>query len=264
MTSGKLFSGTPVLEVRGIGVRYGGVQAVNDAHLEIAEGEIVALIGPNGAGKTSLFNAIAGVVKPSEGSVALDGRPLDGLMPHQRARRGLGRTFQAGRLFGRMTLRDNLEVAQYLRGRSGVLSALTGSLGARIDRTLARERADEVIAAVALERFAEMPCRALPYGIQRIGEIARALCIEPRILLLDEPSAGLDSSESEDLNKMILRIRDLLETPVLLIEHDMNVVMGISDYVYVMDFGWMLAQGTPDEVRADERVIAAYLGDEVA
>lgn len=260
----KLISGTPVLEVKGIEVRYDGVRAVAEAHLQVSEGEIVGLIGPNGAGKTSLFNAIAGVVKPVAGTVLLDGRPLDGMMPHERARRGLGRTFQAGRLFGRMTLRDNLEVAQYLRGRSGVLGALTGSLGARIDRKLARIRADEVIAAVALEEFADMACRALPYGIQRIAEIARALCIEPRVLLLDEPSAGLDSRESEDLNRMVLRIRDLMETPVLLIEHDMTVVMGISDYIYVMDFGWMLAQGTPDEVRSDERVISAYLGDEVA
>lgn len=259
-----MISGAPVLEVRGIEVRYGGVRAVAEAHLQVSDEEIVALIGPNGAGKTSLFNAIAGVVRPEAGTVLLDGRPLDGMQPHERARRGLARTFQAGRLFGRMTLRDNLEVAQYLRGRSGVIGALTGSFGARLDRKRARERADDVIAAVALEEFADMPCRALPYGIQRIGEIARALCIEPRILLLDEPSAGLDSRESEDLNRMVMRIRDLLHTPVLLIEHDMTVVMGISDYVYVMDFGWMLAQGTPEEVRSNERVVAAYLGDEVA
>ncbi|MGH2728678.1 MAG: ABC transporter ATP-binding protein [Actinomycetota bacterium] len=259
-----MISGTPVLEVRGIEVAYGGVRAVGDANLQVSDGEIVALIGPNGAGKTSLFNAIAGVVRPEAGTVELDGRPLDGLSPHERARRGLARTFQAGRLFARMTLRDNLEVAQYLRGRSGVLAALAGSIGARTDRALARERADEVIAAVALDEFADMSCGALPYGIQRIAEIARALCIEPRVLLLDEPSAGLDSRESEDLNLMIQRIRDLLSTPVLLIEHDMSVVMGISDYIYVMDYGWMLSQGTPDEVRSDERVIAAYLGDEVA
>ena len=259
-----MISGTRVLEVRGIAVDYDGVRAVADANLEVSEAEIVALIGPNGAGKTSLFNAIAGVVRPTAGTVLLDGRPLDGQPPHVRARRGIARTFQAGRLFGRMTLRDNLEVGQYLRGRSGVLAALTGSIGARVDRSHARERAEEVIAAVALEEFADVPCGALPYGIQRIAEIARALCIEPRILLLDEPSAGLDSSESGDLNRMIRRIRDLLSTPVLLIEHDMNVVMGISDYVYVMDFGWMLAQGTPNEVRSNERVVAAYLGDEVA
>ena len=259
-----MISGTPVLEVRGITVRYGGVRAVDEAHLEVPEGEIVALIGPNGAGKTSLFNAIAGVVRPTAGTVLLDGRPLDGMAPHDRARRGVARTFQAGRLFGRMTLRDNLEVAQYLRGRSGVLGALSGSFGARIDRKRARDRADDVIAAVALDEFADMTCNALPYGIQRIAEIARALCIEPRVLLLDEPSAGLDSNESADLNRMVRRIRDRLEIPVLLIEHDMSVVMGISDYIYVMDFGEMLAQGTPDEVRSNERVIAAYLGDEVA
>jgi len=259
-----MISGTPVLEVRGIEVDYDGVRAVAEASLQVTEGEIVALIGPNGAGKTSLFNAVAGVIRPKAGTVLLDGRPLDGMPPHERARRGLARTFQAGRLFGRMTLRDNLEVAQYLRGRSGVLAALTGSIGARTDRALARERADEVIAAVALEEFADVTCGALPYGIQRIAEIARALCIEPRVLLLDEPSAGLDSRESEDLNVMIRRIRDLLATPVLLIEHDMSVVMGISDYIYVMDYGWMISQGTPDEVRADQRVIAAYLGDEVA
>jgi len=259
-----MISGAPVLEVKGIEVRYGGVIAVNDASLQVGEAEIVALIGPNGAGKTSLFNAIAGVVKPAAGSVHLDGRSMNGSSPHERARRGLGRTFQAGRLFGRLTLRDNFEVAQYLRGRSGVLGALTGSFGARIDRNEATRRASELLEAVALEEYADVPCQALPYGIQRIAEIARALCIEPRVLLLDEPSAGLDSSESEDLDRMVKRIRDLLEIPVLLIEHDMTLVMGISDYIYVMDFGYMIAAGTPEEVRADPRVIAAYLGDEVA
>ena len=259
-----MISGTPVLEVRNIQVRYGGVVAVHDATLQVSAGEIVALIGPNGAGKTSLFSAIAGVVRPTEGTVLLEGRPMNGTPPHERARLGLGRTFQAGRLFGRLTLRDNFEVAQYLRGRSGVVGALTGSLGARIDRHEARRRADEILEAVALREYADVPCQALPYGIQRIAEIARALCIEPRILLLDEPSAGLDSRESEDLDRMVKRIRDLLEIPVLLIEHDMTLVMGISDYIYVMDFGYMIAGGTPEEVRADPRVVAAYLGDEVA
>jgi len=259
-----MISTIPVLEVRHIDVRYDGVAAVQGASLGVSEGEIVALIGPNGAGKTSLFNAIAGVIKPSAGSVLIDGRPLDGDPPHVRARRGLGRTFQAGRLFGRMTLRDNFEVAQYMRGRSGIVGALAGSLGARIDRRRAEELADEILAAAALEEYADVACQALPYGIQRIAEVARALCIEPRVLLLDEPSAGLDSTESEDLDRMVKRIRDLLQIPVLLIEHDMTLVMGISDYIYVMDFGYVIASGTPEEIRSDPKVIAAYLGDEVA
>lgn len=254
---------TPFLEARDIMVRYGTVVAVKGASLAVHEGEVVSLIGPNGAGKTSLFNVIAGVVRQDTGTVSLDGQPIDRLPPHRRARLGVGRTFQGGRLFGRLTLMENLELAHYQAGHSGLLSALIGGPSARLDRRRDRKLAGQALAAVGLEEFAGTPCSALPCGVQRLAEVARALCVEPRILLLDEPSAGLDSAESANLAAVILRVRDRLGIPVLLIEHDMTFVMSISDYLYVLDFGVPLAEGTPDEVKADPAVIAAYLGEDV-
>jgi len=253
----------PLLDVSDVVVRYGPVVAVDGATLSVGDGELVALIGPNGAGKTSLFNAIAGVLRPEEGSVRLDGEPLDGLPPHIRARRGLARTFQGGRLFSRMTLRENLEVAHYERGRSGLASGCLGGPLARRDRHRDRRLAGSVLEAMDLADFADLPCASLPFGMQRRAEVARALCLEPRILLLDEPSAGLDPAESAALAATIVRLRDTTGLAVLLIEHDMTFVMNISDYIYVLDFGVSLAEGTPQQVRSDPAVVAAYLGVDV-
>jgi branched-chain amino acid transport system ATP-binding protein len=253
----------PLLDVTDVVVRYGPVVAVNGASLSVGDGELVSLIGPNGAGKTSLFNAIAGVLRPEEGRVRLDGEPLDELPPHIRARQGLARTFQGGRLFGRMTLRENLEVAHYERGRSGLLSGFLGGPLARRDRRRDRRLAETILEAMALTEVADLPCSGLPFGMQRRAEVARALCLEPRILLLDEPSAGLDPAESAALATTILRLRDSLGLAVLLIEHDMTFVMNISDYIYVLDFGVPLADGTPQHVRSDPAVVAAYLGEDV-
>jgi ABC-type branched-subunit amino acid transport system ATPase component len=252
------------LEVEDVVVRYGAVIAVNQANLEVHEGEIVALIGPNGAGKTSLFNAIAGVVPLASGSVRFHGQSLDRLPPHGRARLGIGRTFQGGRLFGRLTLRENLELAHYHAGRSGLVSALLSGPAARVDRRRDRHLAEVALTAMGLEDFADTACLALPYGVQRRAEVARAVCLEPALLLLDEPSGGLDSSESADLAATIRRLRDVLGISVLLIEHDMDFVMNLTDYIYVLDFGNPLAEGTPDEIRSDRRVVAAYLGADVA
>jgi len=253
----------PLLAATGIVVRYGAVTAVAGAHLEVGRGEIVSLIGPNGAGKTSLFNVLAGVLRPAEGSVSFDGRPIDRLAPHARARRGIGRTFQGGRLFGRLTLAENLELAHYQSGHSRVLSAMLGGPTARLDRRRDRRLAGRVLSALDLDEYGDTPCAALPCGVQRLAEVARALCVEPRILLLDEPSAGLDPRESAHLGAIVQRIRDVLGISVLLIEHDMTFVMNISDYVYVLDFGTPLAEGTTDEIRNDETVIAAYLGEQI-
>ncbi|MEW6472792.1 MAG: ABC transporter ATP-binding protein [Actinomycetota bacterium] len=255
--------GAPLLEARDVVVRYGAVTAVNEASLEVRDGEIVSLIGPNGAGKTTLFNVIAGVVRPERGSVRLEGKAVDRLPPHIRARRGLGRTFQGGRLFGRLTLLENLELAHYQAGRSQLISALVGGPSARLDRRRDRRVASRVLSALDLEDYSDAPCSALPCGVQRLAEVARALCIEPRVLLLDEPSAGLDPSESAHLGAVVKRIRDVLGISVLLIEHDMTFVMNISDYVYVLDFGLPLAEGTPDAVRSNDSVIAAYLGEQI-
>lgn len=251
------------LEAHDVVVRYGSVLAVNRATVEVHDDEIVSLIGPNGAGKTSLFNAIAGVVRPESGTIRLDGRTIDRLPPHRRARLGLGRTFQGGRLFGRLTLTENLELAHHQAGHSGLVSALVGGPSARLDRRRDRRLAAKALTAVGLEAYASTPCSVLPCGVQRLAEVARALCVEPQILLLDEPSAGLDTTESAELRAVIGRIRDVLGIPVLLIEHDMTFVMNISDYIYVLDFGVPLAQGTSEEIRNNATVVAAYLGEEI-
>jgi branched-chain amino acid transport system ATP-binding protein len=251
-----------VLDVSDIVVRFGGVVAVDRAGVQVSECQIVSLIGPNGAGKTTMFNAITGMVRPLSGSVRLDGVALDALSPHQRARRGLARTFQQGRLFRRLTLRENLHIACHRLGSAGVVRSALCSPAARAQRRRAAERTDEVIAAMNLEAVADVACADLPHGTQRLGEVARALCVPPRILLLDESAAGLDQHESAQLAATITSIRDELSLPVLLIEHDMSVVMSISDYVYVLDFGTPLAEGTPTQVRGNPAVVAAYLGDD--
>ena len=252
--------GPPLLDARDVTVRYGGVTAVDRASVHVDTGEIVALIGPNGAGKTSLFNALTGVVRPASGTIRLCGLSVDGYAPHERARLGMGRTFQHAELFQRFTVRENLVLAHYGAGRSGLLAGLLGSATARRDRDRAERRADELLAATDLMEHADTPCAELPYGLQRVATVARALVVPPKVLLLDEPSAGLGPSESEELAATITRIRDLLHIPVLLIEHNMELVMGVADYVYVLDFGIPLAEGRPDDVQNDPVVLRAYLG----
>jgi len=258
---------TPILEVRGVTMRFGGLTAVKDVSFAAGQGEITAVIGPNGAGKTTLFNCITGFYRPSKGEILLHGQPgsvpLHHLTDHRIARAGVARTFQNIRLFAGMTALENLLVAQHNR-----LMAATGfGIGAVLGLSrypaaerAAVERARHWLAETDLLERADDPAGALPYGQQRRLEIARAMCTEPRLLCLDEPAAGLNPSESEALSGLLRRILET-GTAILLIEHDMGVVMRISDRVVVLDQGMLIADAPPATVRADPRVIAAYLGE---
>ncbi len=251
--------GEPLLEVSGLTVRFGGVTALDDVSFTINRGDIFGLIGPNGAGKTTCFNAITGVYEPSAGSVTFDGRPLKRVKRHEITRRGIARTFQNVRLFGEMTALENVVVGTDARHRTSVLGAAL-----RLPRHQREER-DAVDRGMALLEFVGIGARAaekarnLPYGDQRRLEIARALATEPKLLCLDEPAAGFNPSEKVALMELIQKVRDDGFT-VLLIEHDMKLVMGVTERIVVLEFGRKIAEGTPQQVRDDPRVVAAYLG----
>lgn len=257
-----------ILEVAGLTMRFGGLTAVAQVSFHACRGEITALIGPNGAGKTTVFNCITGFYRPSAGAIRLH-RPgalpeeLHRLAGHRIARAGVARTFQNIRLFSGMTVLENLLVAQHnrLMAATGLgIGAVFGLSGYKRAEREAVERARHWLAATRLTDRADDPAGALPYGAQRRLEIARAMCTGPELLCLDEPAAGLNPRESEELAGLLLEIRES-GTSILLIEHDMGVVMRISDRVVVLDHGRLIAEGTPAQVRADQRVIAAYLGE---
>jgi ABC-type branched-subunit amino acid transport system ATPase component/ABC-type branched-subunit amino acid transport system permease subunit len=250
----------PVLEADGITVRFGGLVAVRDASLSLREGEIVGLIGPNGAGKTTLFNAIAGFVQPSSGAIRLRGRDITGLDVHERARLGVGRTFQLVQLFSQLTVFDNLLVATHVRNDTGFPShVFISSKAARVERE-ARERAAKAVALLGLDEVADRRVADLPFGTLRIVELARALVTGSPLVMLDEPASGLDSSETARFDELLRSLRAGLGLSVLLIEHDVRLVTAISDYVYVLDRGGVIAEGPPSAIRRDPHVIAAYLG----
>lgn len=248
-----------LLEMVDLTVRFGGVTALNKVNLHVSEGEIAALIGPNGAGKTTVFNITTGYYQPTEGSVLLDGESIVGLKPHKIARKGLARTFQNIRLFGDMTAKENIATAADSMNRTGLLDALFGTPRSRRAEKYSMARADELLELVGLSHRGGQLARNLPYGDQRRLEIARALALNPKVLLLDEPAAGFNPQEKEDLGVLIRKIRDA-GYAVLLIEHDMSLVMKISDRVSVLDFGQKIAEGTPSEIQGNQHVIDAYLG----
>ena len=243
---------------------FGGLLAVAELDLAIAPGELVGLIGPNGAGKTTVFNLITGLTPVSAGRIFFAGQEITGLKPHQITALGIARTFQNIRLFKELSVFDNVRIACHLHTRYGLVEGFT-HLGRFADeeRQLA-EKARHLLALFGLEDMAGIPAGSLPYGAQRRLEIARALATEPRLLLLDEPAAGMNPHETTELMRTIAWLRDEFKLTVLLIEHDMRLVMGICERIYVLDYGQLIAEGTPAEIRTNRRVIEAYLGEEVS
>lgn len=249
-----------VLELNNVTMCFGGLTAVNNFNLKLAQGELVGLIGPNGAGKTTVFNVITGVYRPTSGKVYLDGNDITGLRPDVITKRGIARTFQNIRLFGSLSVLDNVLVAQHLHLGASPVEAVLG-----VGRYWGREakmhdRAMELLAAVELGDVANEQATSLPYGQQRRLEIARALATEPKVLLLDEPAAGMNPAETVDLMNFIQRIREQFKLTILLIEHQMRVVMGICERITVLDYGQTIAEGPPAAIQRDTKVIAAYLG----
>ena len=251
----------PLLQVDNLDMRFGGLLAVDSVSMQVSEGEIVALIGPNGAGKTTLFNCISGFYSPSHGIVTLAGRRISHLPSHRIARVGLVRTFQNIRLFPAMTVLENLLIAQHSHLNTSLLAGLLRTPGYRRSEREALERACFWLDRIGLSDMANREAGNLAYGQQRHLEIARCMLTQPKLLLLDEPAAGLNPRETAELDKMIIELRSDYQLTVLLIEHDMQLVMGISDRIVVLDQGRKIASGTPEEIRNNPRVIKAYLGE---
>lgn len=256
-------SATPILAMRDATIRFGGLVAVNKVSLELQQGDLFGLIGPNGAGKTTCFNLITGVYRPGSGEVRFDGKRVSGLAPHQIARLGIARTFQNIRLFGSLTVLENVVVGAHLRKRTSMAAALAHLPGPIRETRELRSKAMDLLEVLDLADVAKSRSRDLPYGKQRRLEIARAMATGPSLLLLDEPAAGMNPHESEDLLRTVRRIRDEFGKTVLLIEHDMKFVMNLCERIFVLDHGEEIAQGPPEQIRNDPRVIEAYLGEAV-
>ena len=250
----------PLLAVERVSKAFAGLQALQEVTFAIQPGEIIGLIGPNGAGKTTCFNVITGFLVPSAGQIRLQGQEIAGLAPAQVARLGMARTFQNIRLFGSLTVLENVQTAAQLRSPHSLLSTLLSTARFRQQEAAFRSQAQELLALLNLNQYADQPAASLPYGHQRRLEIARALATQPKLLLLDEPAAGMNPAESDVLHRLILDLRDRFELSILLVEHDMRLVMNLCERIVVLNEGRLIAQGKPAAVRSDPQVIAAYLG----
>ncbi len=253
-----------ILEVHNVVKRFGGLVAVNNVSLDLKKGEIYSVIGPNGAGKTTLFNCITCFYKADEGEILLEGEPIHFLTPDRVAQKGIARTYQNIRLFSNMTVLENIMVGRHIHTHYGYVDALFRSRRKKKEEEKTLQKSLELLEFVGLKGKGDLFAKNLPYGEQRRLEIARALALEPKVLLLDEPTAGMNPRETEETMEFIEHLRSELGLTILLIEHDMKVVMGISDRITVMDFGKVIAEGVPEEIRSNPRVIEAYLGQGAA
>ncbi|MBN8202908.1 ABC transporter ATP-binding protein [Bacillus sp. CMF12] len=253
-----------ILEIKDATLRFGGVVALDHVSYEVQEGEIFSLIGPNGAGKTSMLNCISGLYKPSSGSIHFKGEDITRYKPHKRASMGIARAFQNIELFPHLSVLDNLMLGRHVRMKTGLLAGGFYWGKAQREEIEHRKKVEQVIDFLEIEDIRNTPVGTLSYGLQKRVETGRALALEPDILLLDEPMAGMNSEEKEDMARYIIDIHEEMNTTIILIEHDMGVVMDLSDHIAVLDFGKLIGYGTPEEIQNNPRVIEAYLGEENA